>query len=241
MPDTGNMKVLLLIATLAGLSCAKHHSVAASRPPGVGATQSNWVDLLPQVQLRIENAYYREGLPKHGTAGYMGTETAHFQIRTRGIRLLSVGSPVTPRPGDQPPVQDLIAVSQRRFARYRYYYAVVLNRRGNLRGSVLLGARSFDELDRLGAALISDPDSICGGPSAHCTVFPEMCTVTVEFEIVVNGAPRVVLSGSQIASVTPGAHHVEVLRRTDGRVASLKIDPGNLRVALLPGDQVIWN
>jgi hypothetical protein len=234
------MKALPLIALLACLSCAKYHS-AASRPPGVGATQSNWVDLIPQMQLRIENAYYREGLPKHGTVGYLGTETAHFQVRRSGVRLLSVGSPVTPRPADQAPVQDLIAVSQRRFARYRYFYAVVLNRRGNLRGSVLLGARSLDELDRLGAALISDPDSICGAASTHCTVFPEMCTVSIDIEIVVNGAPRVVLSGSQISSIAPGAHHVEVLRRTDGRIAPLRVDPGNLRVPLLPGDQVTWN
>jgi hypothetical protein len=197
------------------------------------------------MQLRIENAYYRDGFPKHGTNGYLGTETAHYQVRARGFRLLSVENVVKPHPREQPPVQELIPAAQKRYPHYRYFYAVVLNRRGNIRGSVLLGAGSVEELDRLSAVLMTDPDSVCGIQSQRCTVFPEMCTVSIDIEIFVNGIARTVSSGSLLASVITGAHQVDVLRRSDdGHVSLLKIEPDNpgaLRLPLAPGDRITWN
>jgi hypothetical protein len=142
-------------------------------------------------------------------------------------------------------VQELIPPSQRRHARYRYFYAVVFNHRGNMRGSVLLGADSFPELDRLGAVLVTDPDAICGGSARHCTVFPEMCTVSIEIEVFVNGAPRTLPSGSSLGTVARGANHIAVLRRNaQGRVLPLSItsgDPSTLRIPLMAGDKITWN
>jgi hypothetical protein len=196
------------------------------------------------MQLRIENAYYRDGLPKHGINGYLGTETAHYQVRARGIRLLSVENVLKPHPREQPPVQELIPASQRRYAHYRYFYAVVFNHRGNLRGSVLLGAQSLEEIDRLSALLMTQPDSVCDVESPHCIVFPEMCTASIDIEIFVNGLARTVSSGSLLASVVTGAHQIDVLRRDEaGHVAGLKIEPENpsaLRVPLEPGDRITW-
>ena len=237
------MKMPLLIVLFLCASCARRHVVAVA-PPRLNATQSNWVDLHPQMQLRIENAYYRDGVPKHGINGYLGTEIAHYQVRARGVQLLSIENVLKPHPREQPPVQELIPDSQKRHPHYRYFYAVVFNQRGNVRGSVLLGGGSIEELDRLSAVLMTDAESVCGSRSRHCTVFPQMCTVSIDIEIFVNGIPRTVSSGSSLASVITGAHQVDVLRRNDdGHLESLKIDldnPGAVRLPLAPGDRITW-
>ena len=69
------------------------------------------------MELRVENAYYKDGMPKHGIQGYLGTETAHFEVRERrGLRLISIQSVVKEQPHDQLPAQDLIAASQLAFS-----------------------------------------------------------------------------------------------------------------------------
>jgi hypothetical protein len=230
--------VLLLQA-----SCTARHRLATSASHSTQPGQYS-VDLVPHMELRIENAYYRDSMPKRGTAGYLGTATARFEVRGRsGLLLLSVQSALTRPPRDQPPVQELILPSQRRYRLYRFFYAIVFNQRGNLHGSVLLGARSQDEIDRLSERLRMEPDAVCGGASAHCTVFPEMCTVSIDIQILVNGVARTVLSGSPLSSVAPGAKHVALLRLSGGHLEPFKIDsadPGALRTPLLPGDQVKW-
>src|SRR5579871_1695207 len=135
------VQTLLLAASLFFSRCARQPLRIA--PPRANATQSAWVDLRPQMEIRIQNAYYRDGSPKRGIDGYLGTESAHFQVRGRGLKLLAVENLLKPHPREQPPVQELIPESQRRYARYRYFYAVVFNHRGNIRGSVLLGGGSF--------------------------------------------------------------------------------------------------
>jgi hypothetical protein len=238
------LKTALLIMIVLCASCARRLAAPVT-PAGLNAAQNSWVDLHPQMQLRIENAYYRDGFPKDGIDGYLGTETAHYQVRSRGVRLLSVENLLNPQPSEQPQVQELLPDSQRHYIRYRYFYAVVFSHRGNIHGSVLLGAQSSEDLERLSTALMIDPDSVCEDASKHCTVFPEMCTASVDLEIVVNGVPRTVSLGSMLGSVVMGAHHVDVLRRNeDGHWASLKIepnDPNALRVPLAAGDRIQWN
>jgi hypothetical protein len=68
--------------------------------------------------------------------------------------------------------------------------------------------------------------------------------MSIDVEIVVNGAPRAVLSGSQLSSVAPAARHVELLRLFGDRLTPVQIDPNDpaaLRSPLLPGDQVEWD
>jgi len=196
------------------------------------------------MELRFENAYYKEGAVKRGLTGFLGTEIARYQVRSRRLRLMAVESVLPQRPRDQPPVQQLLPVSEMRHRFYRFFYAVVFSKRREEGGAVLLGGRSADELDRLGARLLSEPDSICNAQSSHCTVFPAACTVSVEIEIVVNGAPRTVPWGSLLASIGPKAEHFELLRRSvGGPPAPVTIDlndPKTLRLPLMPGDQLRW-
>jgi hypothetical protein len=203
----------------------------------------SWMDLHSRMELRVENAYYQQGAPKRGLNGYLGTESARYTVRPQGgLRLLSMRS-MKERPPDQPPVQRLIARPQKHYRYYRFYYEVFLKRAG-ARGSVLLGANSTEELDRLTAQLQTAPDSVCGDRSRNCTVFPEACSVSIEMQIVVNGEPRSVQWGTSLGSVAVQPRHLELLRAYAGRLMPVKIDasdPEALRLPLLPGDDVTWN
>ncbi len=198
------------------------------------------VDLQPQMEMRIERAYYR-----NGKTGYLGTDVARYQVRPRGgLRLARVESNVTGRPATDRRVQDLVRGSQRRARFYRYYYAVVFNQKDDTRGSVVIGTSSIQELDRLGAQLLADPESVCGPKSPHCTVFPANTTVSLQMAIVVNGAARTVAWGSSVANVAPRPKHVELLRLYSGRLTPVEIAPGDpaaLRLPLLPGDRLTFD
>src|SRR5262249_10214882 len=112
------------------------------------ALGQGWVDLQPQMELRVENAYYALGAPKRGLAGFLGTEVGRYQVRPKGdLKLLAVESHLEQRPGDQPPVQQLLGSAQSSFRRHRFFYAVVFNKRADVRGSVLLSAKSNQELE----------------------------------------------------------------------------------------------
>ncbi len=235
----------MLGALLLFMSCAARRPIASSSVARTNAPQGNWVDLVPQMELRIENAYFEQGAPRQGFSGYLGTEIARYQVRRdRGLGSLGVQTPLAQRPSNQPSAQELIRPSQRRYLKYRFYYAVVFTQKGAVGGPVLLGAPSLVELDRLGKQLLAEPDSICGDRSLHCTVFPHTCTVSLEMQIVVNGATRTVPWRSILASVAPGARHIELVRRSGvNRFTSQSInaaDPGAARIALSPGDQVNW-
>jgi len=198
------------------------------------------------MELKIENTYFDPATPRQGLSGYLGTEIARYQVSPgRGLSPLGVQTPLAKRPSDQPSAQDLIRPLQRRHRKYRFYYAVVFIRKGTAGGSVLLGASSLGELDRLSAELLAAPDSICGDRSRHCTVFPSTCTVSLEMQIVVNGQKRSVPWRSTLASVVPGARHIELMRQTGAKhVTSQSINPADpeaARATLLPGDQVDWN
>ncbi len=203
-----------------------------------------WVELRPQMQLRIENAYYREGAPKRGLANFLGTETAQYQVRPTGaLRQISVASTVKQPPADQPPVLELMHASQRRYRHHRFFYQILFTKRAELRSAALLGAASVTEMNRLTARLLTEPDSICGGESVHCTVFPEACTVALEIEIVVNGTPRTVVWGSLLAHVAQRPRRVEMWRLHSGRLTPVELDPSDaaaLRLPLLPGDRIQW-
>jgi hypothetical protein len=202
----------------------------------------DWLDLRPRMELRVENAYYQVGAPKHGLNGYLGTEIAQYQVRPNGgLHLLTV-HPMAQRPVDQVPVQDLLSASQQRHPYYRFFFEVLF--KGSARGSVLLGASSPGELDQLTTQLQAAPDSVCTAESTHCTVFPEACSVSLEIEIEVNGAPRTVHWNSTLASIAPHPRQLKLLRLFRSRVAPVQLDPNDpqaLRLPLLPGDRIIWS
>jgi len=204
-----------------------------------------WVNLRPKMGLRVENAYFHEGAPRHGLAGFIGTEVADYRVRGTGsLRLVSVESRVAQPPRDQAPVQDLLPPSLAGYRCHRFFYQIVFPSKEESRNAVVLGAASTGELDQLGNQLLKSPDSVCGPQSAHCTIFPEACTVSIEMEIVVNRAPRTVLWGSLLSNVVENPRRVELLRPYAGHLAPVGINPGDpnaLRLPLLPGDHVTWD
>lgn len=203
---------------------------------------SGWVELRPQIELRIENAYFREGAPKRGLANFLGTEIARYRVLATGsLEQIAVQSRLAQRPADQPAVQQLLSESQRLYGHHRLFYQVLLNKKTDVRSAVLLSAASTDELTRLTDQLMSEPDSVCGGVSTHCTAFPEACTASLEIEIVVNSAHRNVLWGSGLADVAENHRRVELFRPYMGTLAPVEIDPRDhdaLRLPLLPGDRI---
>lgn len=204
-----------------------------------------WLDLRPQMRLRIENAYFREGAPRSGMHGFIGTEVADYRATANGkLRLLSLESKVPQHPNDQPPVQELLPVSIAAYRFHRYFYQIGFNRSaGEIRGAVLLGARSSTEMAALSSRLLTDPDAVCGGKIRVCAIFPETCTVSIEMEIIVNGAPRTVRWGSLLSSVMVHPRQVQMMRPYDGRLTPVKIDPRDpktLQLPLLPGDHIDW-
>jgi hypothetical protein len=204
---------------------------------------ADWMNLHPWMELRIENAYYKDGYPKHGLDGYLDTEVARFQMRPGGgLHQVFVRS-MMDRPVDQLPVQDLMSRAQRRFQYYRYYFAIVFNKDAKESRSVLLGANSDAELDRLAKALAADPDSTCGTGSLHCVRFPEGCSVSIEMQIVVNNQSQTVLWGSTLGSIVGHSRDISLLRHYQGRMAPVAVDAGDpkaLRLPLLPGDRINW-
>jgi hypothetical protein len=196
--------------------------------------RTGWVDLIPQMELRLENAYYREGSLKHDLASYLGTQSARFQVRPHGgLRLVSAKSPV----------QELVSPPRRRYSHSRFFFTVAMNRKSPTRTAVLLGANSAKEIYRLTAQLLSDPESVCGDKQTHCTTFPETCTASIEIEITVNGAIQSVVWGTGLDRIAARPRRIEMLRLDRGRPVPVKIDatdPAALRLPLLPGDRIDW-
>jgi len=201
-----------------------------------------WVDLHLSIELRVENAYFREGAPKHGLANFLGTEIARYRVLpSGGLQQIGLQSRVSHRPADQLPVQQLLRESQRRLAHHRFFYQILVSKKTDVRSAVLLSAASTEELDRLTEQLVSEPDLVCGDASTHCTAFPEACSVSLEIEVAVNGAPRRVPWGSTLSNVAERPGRVEMSRPYEGRLVPVKIDPRDpeaLRVPLLPGDRI---
>jgi hypothetical protein len=202
------------------------------------------MELLPKMELRIENAYYQEGKPKRGLDGYLGTEIAHYRMRDEGgLKLLSVKS-MSERPADQLPVEQLIPDAQQRYHYYRFYFEILFKTGSTPRGSVLLGANSQEELNHLAELLRSQPDTVCESKSGHCIVFPEACSVSVEMGIVVNGASLTVLWGSTLESVmSRPPRQVGLHRLNAGRMTVVQLDAQDanaLKLPLLPGDRIDW-
>lgn len=205
---------------------------------------NEWIDLRPQMELRVENAYYQRGMPRRGLNGYLGTEIARYKLQSGGgLKLLSFRSMKERPPGDLP-VQELINSREMNYRFYQFYYEIFFRKSKNTRGSVLLGADTHDTIDRLARELQNNPEGVCNESSANCTVFPEACSVSVEMEISVNGRQRTIAWGSVLSDVVKQPHHIGFLRIYNGRVVPVKFrntDAAALELPLLPGDQITWN
>src|SRR5258708_12406110 len=90
----------------------------------------DWVELRPQIELRVENAYFREGAPKRGLANFLGTEIVRYRMLPAGmLEQLSVKSHLPPRPARHPPVQPLLSHSQTRHLHHSPFYPLILDQK----------------------------------------------------------------------------------------------------------------
>ncbi|HKD05997.1 MAG TPA: hypothetical protein VKB79_08845 [Bryobacteraceae bacterium] len=203
------------------------------------------------MDFRIDGAYYREGAPRTGLADYLGAESVRYEVTSTGaLRLVSLSSFVTQekgktQPRDQPAVQTLVRPRNLAYRRHRLFFQIVMSRAGATRPAVLLGASSAPALDRLTRQFLSGQHSPCGiRPSDQCTTFPELITASLEVVITVNGAPRKVVWGTALSVIAArGARKIELKRVTDGRLATIPIDPSDpeaMRTPLVHGDDVTW-
>lgn len=202
----------------------------------------NWIDLEPSMNLRIENAYYEKGANRRGLSGYLGTEVALYSETQAGLELVSL-TPMKNRPEWDVPVDQLITPVRTTLKYQRFFYSIVFSKRDNTHGAVLLAAATREELERLSAQL-AEPETVCTPDSAHCTVFREACTVSVEMTVVLNGKPATVYWGSLLSSVVKWpVGHLEMKRLHKGKLAPVQIDGKDedaLRLPLLPGDEIRW-
>lgn len=202
------------------------------------------MDLRPQMEIQIENAYYEKGASRKGLKGFLGTEIARYEITAAGLHLLTV-KPMKERPAADLPVERLIAPAQMNLRYFRFYFEIVFARKNNEHGSVLLAANSLDELNQLSNRLANDPEAVCGKSSAQCTAFPEACSVSIELKLVVNGKPQTAVWGSALSTiVTDHPTHVALKRLYGGRLTEVKLNPHDayaLRLPLVPGDQISWH
>ena len=200
----------------------------------------SFIDLRPLMELRIENAYYEKGSSRKGVKGFLGTETAHYEILPQGLQMISV-QPMLNRPAADLPVQQLIAPPVQHGRYYRLYFEIVFNSADRTHGSVLLSADSKQEMEQLSAQL-QNPETVCGTGSTHCAAFPEACSV--EMKVDVNGRGEVLNWGSFLSSLTGDRpKHIELKRLFGGRLVPVRIkevDAASLRFPLLPGDSVSW-
>jgi hypothetical protein len=146
------------------------------------------------------------------------------------------------RPKDDIAVQDLISSTKTKFSHYRLYYEIVFSHRDRSHGSVLLGADSQAEIEALSGEL-SHPEAVCSQRSAHCIVFPEACSVSVEMKVIVNGKAEAVFWGGTLGSVVKQPHHLEMKRLYAGELRPVRMDAKDsncLLLPLLPGDRIVW-
>ena len=67
-----------------------------------------WMDLRPDMELRIEDAYYEPGASRRGLTGFLGTEVAQYKVGSKGCggsrheagEAEQFTSPYTPRTRD---------------------------------------------------------------------------------------------------------------------------------------------
>jgi len=201
------------------------------------------IDLRPQMQIRVENAYYEKGASRKGLKGYLGTEVARYEVGVDGLHFLSVVS-MPGRPAYDLAVQELISPTQMKFPFYRLYFEILFNRTTDSHGSVLLGAQSVAALNQLSTELAADPETACLKSSEQCAVFPEACSVSVEMNIVVNGKSQTTTWGSLLSSVvTAPPRQLKMHRLFGNRLVQVKLrlqDQNQLSLPLLPGDRIEW-
>ena len=233
------MRLVLLSVVVLCLSCAKPR---ASAPAPVAKSATDYLDIRPGIRLSVEKAYYAEGSKAKGLDGFLGTQVAAFGLAPNlSLRLLSLDS--KPFQGAAVPkitADQLVPSHMRNERAFRFFYAVTFARSGRPSASVLLAGKSLRQIEELTAQLRANPDQVCSTQARQCAVFPEGSTVSIMMEIVVNGAPKVVIWGSALGSATGGKPATSLERNISGSFETVRLVGDGLRTPLLPGDRVTF-
>ena len=75
-------------------------------------------------------------------------------------------------------------------------------------------------------------------------VFPEVCTVSPEIEVAVNGQPKVYTWATPLSAAAGRARSVKITRMIEGKARTIPVDPADanaLRMPMLPGDEIRVN
>jgi hypothetical protein len=239
-----------LVVTVFFCSACTVHRVSVAMPGSSDNQTRGWVDLSPGMELGVEAAYYREGVPRTGLSGYLGAESVNYEVSRSGtLRLTPARSFVDAKAGktqprDQPAVETLVKPGSRSDRYHRLFFQVVMSRNDNTKPAVLLSARSGSELERVTRQFAANQFSSCTGMrSDQCVAFPELCTASLQIGVGINGVARKVGWGSSVSSVTAGARKVELFHDSHGQVTSVSLDVADvaaMRTRLAQGDRVSW-
>jgi hypothetical protein len=202
-----------------------------------------WVDLGERMVLKLESAYFKTAGAKRGIENYLGLESLTLEVM-HGGRLRELGRHTLPeRPEDQAGVADLLPSNRQKERFHRFFFQVVVDRKSGAANAVLLSGGTQNEIEQLSRRMIAEPQAVCGPGQLHCTIFPETCSVSLAFGIIVNGKPTTVPWGSVLGAVLEKRTEFTLLRSHHGHKAPVIVDgkdPQALRLPLMPGDVIQW-
>lgn len=219
--------------------CAARRPVALV-PGGVPMPDAlvGWVDLQPGMTLKLERAYFKSATAPRRLENYVGLETALYRVEARG-NLKRVGvTELAQRPGDQAGVAAVLRSEQVRLRAQRLYFQVALDKAAGTSSAVLLSAASMPRILRVG-----DLAAVCAGVKAEalCQVFPEGNSVSLAFDVTVNGVVKNLLWGSNLGSVVGAAKSFSLQRYYRGKLTEVKLEPSDSearRLPLMPRDVI---
>ena len=262
--DTGRLAFAILVA-LATVSCSSKNTARFQVLPtslayvlrsplnidkplpetlsSLSSLAEGQVDLKPRMMFKFENAYFKSGQVKSGLANYLGLESIEFRVTQNGQLQNLEHRVLAERPSVEPAIDSYLRAPQQRLRFHCLMLQVTMNRKTGEANAVLLSGSSKKKLDALKERLLVDATSVCSAEARNCTVFPATGSVSLGFEVLVNGKATFIAWGTTVGAAV-GKHSPFSLQRLyRKRLAPVEIDgndPAALRLPLLPGDSLNW-
>jgi hypothetical protein len=201
------------------------------------------MDLTGGMRIQIEKAVFADPQGPHNISNFVGTESARFAVGDTGRLANATIQELPNRPAQEVPVRALVGTHFQKQRYHRLYFQVAFDQRSGEAPAVLLGADTKEALRRVGAELSVNARATCGDGTAHCVVLPPDTTVSLQFQIFVNGKPTFVSWGTSVKGVVGTRPAFEMRRKFGGRSVQVQIDAQDLealRLPVLPGDRFEW-
>ncbi len=152
-----------------------------------GDPVQGWVDLTRSMAIKIEKLIFADPGAAQNIANFVGLESALFDVSDTGRLTNMRVQELANRPAQESPISSLLGTrfQKRRF--HRLYFQVLLDRRSGESAAVLLGADSREALRRQDLQLKANARAVLSDGEANSVIFPPNVTVSLQFEIIVNG------------------------------------------------------